>query len=152
MVLSGLVIAWRFATWPTSRSPLLARATTEGGIRPPSALGMTTGSAPPLHPSHAGVRSPQVDPDYLSHGQYPSSLVFVRPSFELWLRIALALARNVRNERGAPPNLLVEGLRPSALPVFAPRYCSLFPVPCSACPSPLPTTTIAGRRTRPPSL
>src|SRR5919106_6581457 len=44
MVFSGLVIAWRLATWPTRRSPDLAKATTDGVIRPPSALVMTWGS------------------------------------------------------------------------------------------------------------
>src|SRR5687768_2820034 len=48
IVFSGLVIAWRFATWPTSRSPLLAKATTDGVIRPPSALVMTCGSPPSM--------------------------------------------------------------------------------------------------------
>src|SRR5512134_3330088 len=44
----GLVIAWRLATWPTSRSPSLVKATTDGVVRPPSALGMTTGSPPSI--------------------------------------------------------------------------------------------------------
>src|SRR5437762_5165721 len=44
MVFSGLVIAWRLATWPTRRSPDLAKATTDGVIRPPSELVMTCGS------------------------------------------------------------------------------------------------------------
>src|SRR5918999_66737 len=48
MVFSGLVIAWRLATWPTSRSPLLAKATTDGVMRPPSALVMTCGSPPSM--------------------------------------------------------------------------------------------------------
>src|SRR3990170_4414049 len=48
MVFSGFVIAWRLATWPTSRSPLLANATTDGVIRPPSALLMTWGSPPSM--------------------------------------------------------------------------------------------------------
>src|SRR3990172_2262526 len=43
-VFSGLVVAWRFATWPTSRSPSFVKATTEGVRRPPSALATTTGS------------------------------------------------------------------------------------------------------------
>src|SRR6185437_10173151 len=41
---SGLVIAWRLATCPTSRSPFLVKATTEGVVRPPSALAITLGS------------------------------------------------------------------------------------------------------------
>src|ERR1700689_1093443 len=45
-VFSGFVIAWRLATWPTSRSPVLVIATTEGVVRPPSWFGITTGSPP----------------------------------------------------------------------------------------------------------
>src|SRR3954447_18864504 len=44
MVRSGLVMAWRLATSPTRTSPDLEKATTEGVVREPSALGMTTGS------------------------------------------------------------------------------------------------------------
>ena len=44
MVRSGLVIAWRLATSPTSTSPAFENATTDGVVRDPSALGMTTGS------------------------------------------------------------------------------------------------------------
>src|ERR1700733_8319419 len=48
MVFAGLVIAWRFATWPTSRSPLLVKATTDGVVRPPSSLAITLGSPPSI--------------------------------------------------------------------------------------------------------
>src|SRR6185503_17556103 len=48
MVFSGLVIAWRFATCPTSCSPLSLKATTDGVVRDPSALGMTTGLPPSI--------------------------------------------------------------------------------------------------------
>ena len=41
-------MAWRLATWPTSRSPVLVNATTDGMVRPPSALGMTVGSPPSI--------------------------------------------------------------------------------------------------------
>src|SRR5882672_7976413 len=44
MVRSGLVIAWRLATSPTSTSPVLENATTDGVVREPSELGTTTGS------------------------------------------------------------------------------------------------------------
>ena len=47
-VFSGLVTAWRLATWPTSRSPVLVNATTDGVSRPPSGLVMTTGSPPSM--------------------------------------------------------------------------------------------------------
>ena len=43
-VRSGLVMAWRLATSPTSTSPALLNATTDGVVRAPSELGMTTGS------------------------------------------------------------------------------------------------------------
>src|SRR3954463_14974272 len=44
IVRSGFVIAWRLATSPTRTSPFLANATTDGVVREPSELGMTTGS------------------------------------------------------------------------------------------------------------
>ncbi len=44
MVRSGLVMAWRLATSPTSTSPVLEKPTTEGVVRPPSAFGITVGS------------------------------------------------------------------------------------------------------------
>src|SRR3954449_5911821 len=46
MVRSMLVTACRLATSPTSTSPDLANATTEGVVRAPSALAMTVGSPP----------------------------------------------------------------------------------------------------------
>src|SRR4051794_3638556 len=45
-VLVGLVTACRLATVPTRRSPLCAKATTDGVVRPPSAFSMTVGSPP----------------------------------------------------------------------------------------------------------
>src|SRR5258708_40311106 len=45
-VFSGFVTAWRFATWPTRRSPSFVNATTEGVVRPPSELGITVGESP----------------------------------------------------------------------------------------------------------
>ncbi len=46
MVRSTLVTAWRLAVSPTSTSPSLVKATTEGVVRKPSALAMTVGSPP----------------------------------------------------------------------------------------------------------
>src|SRR5580704_13315492 len=47
-VFSGLVMACRLATCPTSRSPVLVKPTTEGVVRPPSSLGITFGSPPSM--------------------------------------------------------------------------------------------------------
>src|SRR5687767_591077 len=44
IVRSGLVMAWRLATSPISTSPPLEKATTDGVVRDPSELGITTGS------------------------------------------------------------------------------------------------------------
>ena len=52
MVFSELVMAWRLATWPTKRSPDLVKATTEGVVRLPSLLGITTGSPPSMAAMH----------------------------------------------------------------------------------------------------
>src|SRR6188474_36117 len=46
MVLRGLVIAWRLAGPPTRRSPVEVYATTEGVVREPSRLAITTGCPP----------------------------------------------------------------------------------------------------------
>jgi hypothetical protein len=66
IVFSGLVMAWRLATWPTSRSPLLVKATTDGVVRAPSWLAMTVGW-PAFHHRDHGVGRAQVDTDDLSH-------------------------------------------------------------------------------------
>src|SRR6185503_12453180 len=47
-VFSGLVIACRLATCPTRTSPSFVKPTTEGVIRLPSWLGMTTGLPPSI--------------------------------------------------------------------------------------------------------
>ena len=46
IVFWGLVTCWRRAGAPTSRCPSLVNATTDGVVRPPSALGITVGSPP----------------------------------------------------------------------------------------------------------
>src|ERR1039458_7126058 len=48
MVLLGFTAAWRRASVPTRRSPPRVNATTEGVVRPPSALAMTVGSPPSI--------------------------------------------------------------------------------------------------------
>ena len=52
IVFSGLVMAWRLATWPTSRSPLFENATIEGVVRAPSSFGITLGSPPSRTATH----------------------------------------------------------------------------------------------------
>src|SRR5436190_6497859 len=52
MVFSGLVTAWRFAGWPTSRSPSSVNATIEGVVRMPSAFSMTFGVFPSITATH----------------------------------------------------------------------------------------------------
>src|ERR1041385_2077298 len=47
-VFCGFVTAWRFAAWPTNRSPLLLNATTDGVVRAPSEFSKTTGSPPSI--------------------------------------------------------------------------------------------------------
>src|SRR5580693_1105675 len=48
MVRSGLVTAWRFAGWPTSRSPSSVKATIDGVVRIPSAFSITFGDLPSI--------------------------------------------------------------------------------------------------------
>src|ERR1700722_2936788 len=48
IVRSGLVTAWRFASCPTRRSPVLVKATTDGVVLLPSEFGMTVGVWPSI--------------------------------------------------------------------------------------------------------
>src|SRR4028118_1804140 len=61
MVRSTLVTACRLATSPTSTSPFLAKATTDGVVRAPSALAMTVGS-PPSRTATTGLGGPRSRP------------------------------------------------------------------------------------------
>src|SRR5438874_8035855 len=47
-VFSGLVTGWRFAAWPTRRSPDSVNATIEGVVRAPSAFSMTLAVEPSI--------------------------------------------------------------------------------------------------------
>ena len=51
-VFSGLVTAWRFAGWPTRRSPSAVKATTDGVVRAPSAFSITRGVLPSMMATH----------------------------------------------------------------------------------------------------
>jgi hypothetical protein len=55
IVLSGLVMAWRFAVSPTNLSPFFVNATIDGVVLFPSALGITTGSPPSKTATHEFV-------------------------------------------------------------------------------------------------
>src|ERR671919_2862383 len=48
MVRFGLVTAWRFAGWPTSRSPSAVKATIDGVVRPPSEFSITLAFLPAM--------------------------------------------------------------------------------------------------------
>src|ERR1019366_6803936 len=54
-VFSGLVMAWRLATWPTSRAPLLVKPTTDGVVRVPSWFAMTVGWPASITATHEFV-------------------------------------------------------------------------------------------------
>src|SRR5438309_10066525 len=70
MVRSGLVMAWRLATSPTSTSPVLENPTTDGVVRAPSALGMTVGS-PASRTATTELVVPRSMPTALGMGALP---------------------------------------------------------------------------------
>ncbi len=71
IVFSGLVTACRLATWPTSRSPDLREATTDGVSPPTFRIGDDDRLAT-LHDRDDGVGGAQVDSDDLAHDTSPS--------------------------------------------------------------------------------
>ena len=65
-MLAGLVTAWRLASWPTSRSPVLVKATTDG-IGPAALGGRDDGRLAALHDRDDRVGRAEVDADDLAH-------------------------------------------------------------------------------------
>src|SRR5687767_7093864 len=96
MVFSGLVTAWRLATWPTRRSPVLVNATTDGVSRLPSGLVMTTGS-PPSMTATTELVVPKSMPMILLMGSLSNLSLgeskFLRNSTQLWDETEAALPR-----------------------------------------------------------
>ena len=63
---SGLVTAWRLATWPTSRSPSLPNADDGRGGAPALGVGDDDGLAA-LQDGDARIRGSEIDSDDLAH-------------------------------------------------------------------------------------
>src|SRR5712664_1809362 len=78
-VFSGLVTACRFATCPTRRSSVFVIATTDGVVRPPSWLGITTGS-PPCITATTELVVPRSIPMILLITTCPPSIQFCAPA------------------------------------------------------------------------
>src|SRR5919107_4987928 len=76
-VLVGFVTAWRLATVPTRRSPDLAKATTDGVVRPPSAFSMTVGSPPSSTAMHELVVPRSMPMVFAMWGLAPSNKISV---------------------------------------------------------------------------
>src|SRR5688500_6111328 len=81
MVRSTLVTAWRLAPSPTSTSPFLENATTDGVVRPPSAFAMMLGS-PPSRAEPAELVVPRAIPTARAMGD----------SLKIWVKIVVLLA------------------------------------------------------------
>ena len=64
---SGLRIAWRLATWPTSRWPSSVKATTDGRRALPLGVRYDLCLATFHHGGDDGVGRAQVDPDGFGH-------------------------------------------------------------------------------------
>ena len=67
---SGLRIAWRLATCPTSRSPSSVNATTDGVVRAPSALGITSAWPPSIVAATTELVVPRSMPTALAMSSY----------------------------------------------------------------------------------
>src|SRR3954453_8960139 len=84
-------MAWRFATWPPRRWPSSVKATTEGVVRAPSALGITSAWPPSI---------------------VEATTEFVVPrSIPTAFGIALLLCFRRRRQEGCTPLLTVLGRR-----------------------------------------
>ncbi len=126
---SGFVTAWRLATVPTSRSPVLLTATTDGVMRPPSLFVMTIGSPPSMTATTLFVVPRSIPITFGISCCLPSKVGFV-----------------VSTPRGGRSRL------PGAAGCRAQQAAGRSRLRPYVAASPLPTTTIAGRITRSPSL
>src|ERR1700739_4061027 len=91
MVRSGLVTAWRFAGWPTRRSPSSVKATIDGVVRIPSAFSMTFGVLPSITATQEFVvprsipmtLAMVVNPLFLGRSCRPKGALSIRPPYSL---------------------------------------------------------------------
>src|SRR5216684_8729109 len=83
-------MAWRFAIWPTSRSPFSVNPTTDGVVRFPSALAMTTGSPPDMMATQ----------EFVVPRSIPITLPMVFLLQLLWRRLHRRVPAFVRTARG----------------------------------------------------
>src|SRR5580700_377002 len=97
IVRSGLVIACRFASCPTRRSPVFVNATTDGVVREPSALGMTTGAVPSITATTELV-VPRSIPTVLAIKTHTSFYLDVPTALDQLCR-AIAFGRGSRKRR-----------------------------------------------------
>src|SRR5437879_7413026 len=98
-VFSGLTAAWRRARLPTRRSPDLVKATTDGVVREPSELGITTGS-PPSMTAMTELVVPRSIPTVFGICPF-SSRCAVQREFE-FLFVCLSPARSHQNRLEGP--------------------------------------------------
>src|SRR3954470_23496630 len=111
-VFAGLVTAWRFATVPTRRSPPWVNATTDGVVRPPSALSMTVGAPPSRTAMHEFV-VPRSMPMVLAMcGGSPSSACSICAKSQPRYSRSLRRGKHLGAERTEPAGPVVgQGVR-----------------------------------------
>src|SRR3989454_8236864 len=94
-------MAWRFAIWPTRRSPFSVNPTTDGVVRFPSALAMTTGSPPDMMATQEFVVPRSIPITLPMAFSFPSSLNHDRPNHQpLGRRFHRRVPAFVRTARG----------------------------------------------------
>src|SRR5207302_9661616 len=97
-------MAWRFAIWPTRRSPFSVNPTTDGVVRFPSALAMTTGSPPDMMATQEFVVPRSIPITLPMAFSFPSPLNHERASNRLRRRLYRRVPAFVRTGRGARPH------------------------------------------------
>src|SRR5690348_6402810 len=128
------MIAWRRASWPTRRSPWLVKATTEGVVRDPSALGITVGLPPSVAaitefvvprsiPTAVAIAAPSLP---TSHPSRPDGRPYVstfaqRPGWHILKPSSPVPARGSPRGAGGPAPRSVRGLHGLILPVHLRR-------------------------------
>src|SRR5207302_316335 len=93
-------MAWRLAIWPTRRSPFSVNPTTDGVVRFPSALAMTTGSPPDMMATQEFVVPRSIPITLPMAFSFPSPLNHERATNRLRRRLYRRVPAFVRTARG----------------------------------------------------
>src|SRR3989344_5365093 len=132
MVFLGFVTPWRRARSPTSRSPVLLVATTDGVVRAPSAFSSICGSPPAITAIAELVVPKSIPSIFAIHFLLITNKIFLNILLDSNLSVALPHAAELKGDAlrvvscvKASPCRQILQLKPGLAELFCPPVCIL---------------------------